>query len=216
MPNKLFLYLVVTLVALFTLSGCAVNTNVNRYSINSSCVRQPCCGSPFTLFVANTTAQPGYDTDQMIYLQCAYELKAFSRNRWVAPPNEMVNPLIAQSLRNTCYFKAVVTAPFAGQSHYRLETKLVKLQQEFFCCPSLVRMVIQATLIETCCREVIGQKVFEVVMVAPKRNPYGGVIAANQATEILLRDIANFVVCSIEQRPALPPPVEKFEQAKTK
>lgn len=203
--NKKTLFLILGF--LFLLSGCsAVDTNVNRYILNSSCYRQPCCSSPFTLFVADTTAVPGFDTDAMIYLQCPFQLKTFSCNRWVAPPNEMLTPMVAQSLRNSCYFKGVTVAPFAGQSNYRLETRLLKLQQEFFCCPSLVRMVVQATLIENCCREVIGQRVFEVVMVAPKANPYGGVLAANHATQDILNQLTDFVICSIQQHPTLPPP----------
>lgn len=197
---------VIIFIVLFCLSGCAVNTNVNRYALNNACIRPQCCNCGFTLFVADTSAQPGYDTDQIIYLQCPYELKGFSRNRWVAPPNEMLTSLIAQSIRNTCYFKAVVTAPFAGQSHYRLETRLIKLQHEFFCCPSKVRMIIHATVIETCCREVIAQKVFEIVIPAPKNNPYGGVVAANFASNVLLDQISNFVICAIQRCPALPPP----------
>ncbi len=189
-----------------TLSGCAVDTCVNRYALNNLCIRQPCCGSCFTVFVADTTAAAGYDTDQIIYLKCPYELKAYSRNRWVAPPNEMLTSLVAQSLRNTCYFKAVTTAPYVGQSQYRIETKLLKLQHEFFCCPSQVRMVIQVVIIENCCREVIGEKVCEIVLPAPQNNPYGGVIAANHATSMLLNEIANFVICSIQRCPSLPPP----------
>jgi cholesterol transport system auxiliary component len=188
------------------LSGCAVDTNVNRYALNNLCIRQPCCGSCFTVFVAETTAAAGYDSDQIIYLKCPYELKSFSRNRWVAPPNEMLTSLVAQSLRNTCCFKAVTTAPYVGQSQYRIETKLLKLQHEFFCCPSQVRMVIQVVIIENCCREVVAEKVCEIVLPAPRNNPYGGVIAANHATSMLLNEIAHFVICSIQRCPSLPPP----------
>lgn len=167
------------------------------------CIRQHGCGSCYTLFVADTTAQAGYDSDQLIYTQCPYQLKAYSRNRWVAPPQEMLSTLIAQSMRNTCYFKAVVTAPYAGLNHFRLETKLVKLQQEFYECPSRVRMVLHAVLIETKCRETLGEKVFEVVVLAPQNNPYGGVIAANKATQIIMDQLAQFVICSIERHPAV-------------
>ena len=183
-----------------------VNLNTNRYSLNSVCIRQHCCTTGQTIFVADPTAQPGYDTDQIVYLECPYQLKAYSRNRWVAPPQEMLASVISQSLRNTCFFKAVVTAPFAGQSHYRLETKLVKLQHEFFCCPSRVRMILHVVLIDTCCREVLGERVFETVVIAPKNNPYSGVIAANRATKILLEQMSNYIVCTIQAHPTLPMP----------
>jgi cholesterol transport system auxiliary component len=207
--NKFCLAIVGLLVSV-VLNGCAVNLNANKYALNGVCIKQHCCKSGATIFVMEPTVQPGYDTDQIIYMQCPYELKAYSRNRWIAPPHEMLTSLIEQSLRNTCFFKAVVTAPFAGQSNYRLETRLIKLQQEYFCCPSRVRMVLHVVLIETCCREIIAEKVFETVVIAPKNNPYSGVIAANKATQILLEQMSNFVVCNILAHPTLPPP-RKFQ-----
>lgn len=188
------------------LMGCAVNLNSNRYILNSMCIKPTHCCSCYTIMVAEPTVQPGYDTDQIIYLECPYELKAFSRNRWVAPPNTMLTSLIAQSLRNTSYFKAVVTAPYAGQTQYRLETRLLKLQQEFFCRPSRVRMTMQALLIDTNCHQAVCERVFEVVVIAPKNNPYGGVVAANSATACILEQITDFVIYSIQSHPSIPPP----------
>lgn len=194
------------IVGLFFFCGCAVNLNVNKYALNSICVHPhggSCC---YTLLVSEPTAQPGYDSDQIIYLKCPYELKAFSKNKWIAPPNEMLTSLISQSLRNTCFFRAVVTPPFSGESQYKLETRLMKLQHEFFFCPSRVRIILHAVLIDTNCHQAIGEKVFEVVVLAPKNNPYGGVIAANKAVRIILEQVAGFVICTIQQHPAIPMP----------
>jgi cholesterol transport system auxiliary component len=193
-------------ILLLGLAGCAVNLNTNRYTLNGLPLRKLYPASCFTIFVAEPTAQPGYDTDQIVYLECPYQLKVYSRNRWVAPPHEMLTSLISQGLRNTCFFKAVVTAPFAGKTNYRLESRLLKLQQEFFCGPSKVRMILQVTLIDTHCREVVGERIFETVVMAPENNPYGGVIAANYATRLILHQVANFVVCTIQSHPCLPIP----------
>jgi cholesterol transport system auxiliary component len=181
-----------------------VNVNTNKYALSGVCIRPHGCCSRCTLFVAEPTAQAGFESDQMIYLECPYQPKAYSKNRWVAPPSEMLTSLIAQSLRNTCYFKAVVTAPFAGEAQYRIETRLIKLQQEFFCCPSRERMTLHAVLLENKCHQAICEKVFEVVIPAPKNNPYGGVVAANRATQIIMEQLANFVICSIQRQPSIP------------
>ena len=187
------------LLLLTALSGCAINLNTNKYALNSLCIRPHCNRSCFTLFIQEPTAQPGYDTDQIVYQNCPYQLKFYSRNRWVAPPHEMLTSLISQSLRNTCFFQAVVTAPFVGDTHYHLESRLIKLQQEFFCCPSKVRMIMHFVLVDTHRHEAIGEKVFEVLVLAPKNNPYSGVIAANKATSIILNQVVDFVICTIQQ-----------------
>jgi|688.fasta_scaffold283090_2 cholesterol transport system auxiliary component len=194
------------LLLLMGIAGCAVNLNVNKYALNSIGVRSQCCGSCHTILVAEPTVQPGYESDQMIYLECPYELKSFSRNKWIAPPHEMLTSLISQSLRNTCFFRAVVTPPFSGETHYKLETKLMKLQHEFFHCPSRVHLVLHAVLVDTNSHQAIGEHVFDVLVLAPKNNPYGGVLAANKAVKIVLSQLADFVICTIQQNPSLPAP----------
>jgi cholesterol transport system auxiliary component len=190
-----------------SLYGCAVNTNVNKYVLNGIYKQSRWCfASCYTLFIAEPSVQPGYETDQMIYLINPYQPKAYAKNKWIAPPNEMLTSLIAQSLRNTHFFRAVVTAPFAGEAQYRLETRLLKLQQEFFCSPSQIRMVLHAVVIDNNCHQAIGERIFEAVVLAPQNNPYGGVIAANKATRLLLGQIANFVICLIRQHPSIPIP----------
>lgn len=187
-------------------SACAVNLNINRYALNSVCIRSNCFGSCYTLLVSEPTVQPGYDTDQIIYTDCPYLLKAYSRNRWVAPPHEMLTSLISQSLRNSCFFRAVVIPPFSGETHYKLETRLMKLQHEFLCRPSRVHVTLHAVVIDTSCHQAIGEKVFDIVVIAPKGNPYSGVLAANKAVKILLEQLTGFVICTIQQHPSLPKP----------
>lgn len=199
MSKKYFFML--SLLFFINITGCAVNLNANKFSLNSICIRPHHAHTCKTILVANTQAQPGYETDQIIYVKCPYELKAFSQNRWVAPPHEMLTSLIAQSLRNTGYFKAVPTSPFAGITNYRLESRLLKLQQEFMCCPSHVRMMLHVLVIDNATNKALGERVFEAVILAPQNNPYSGVLAANLATKEILDQVADFVIATIECHP---------------
>lgn len=207
--SKLKFCLVIWLVLL---AGCAVKVNLNQYMLTGSaaCSRYG-CGSCYTVLLAEPTAQPGYDTDKMLYMKCPYNLMAFSKNKWIAPPHEMLTALLAQSLRNTCYFKAIVTVPFAGEAAYRVDTRLIKLHQEFLCRPSRVILSLQAVVIDSVCHQAIADKVFTIVVNAPVDNPYGGVLAANKAVRILLYRVATFVVCTIQQHPAIPLPSRYFK-----
>jgi cholesterol transport system auxiliary component len=145
-----------------------------------------------SLLVSNPVASPGYQTAAMIYMITPYELKAFANNRWVAPPAQMLLPLLVQAVRNTGYFSAVVSPPFAGITDYHLDTQLLKLQQEFLLPNSVVRLSVQASLISSHTSQVVASRLFEVVVVAQTNNPYGGVLAANQAAAIISNRIAKF------------------------
>jgi cholesterol transport system auxiliary component len=146
-----------------------------------------------TLLVSNTTATPAYQTTDMLYEQHAYELKAFAKNRWIAPPAQMLTPVIAENLRAQAYFKAVVTAPFVGSTDLRLDTQLLSFKQEFLADCSQFKMSLQAVLVNTETRKIIASRRFDAVVQAPENTPYGGVYAANKATAIIMNAVGAFV-----------------------
>lgn len=147
-----------------------------------------------TLLVSSPIASPGYQTSAMVYVLTPYKLSAYANSRWVAEPTQMLMPLFVQVLRQTSHFFAVVSPPFTGITDYRLDTQLLKLQQEFFLPISQVRLIVQASLIKTTTNRIVGTGLFEVIIPAPTNNPYGGVLASNQAANILSRRIAQFCV----------------------
>lgn len=147
-----------------------------------------------TLLVSEPTASAGYESDRMMYRKKRYRLSAFAYHRWTAAPADMLLPLLAQSLRNTNYFRAVVTAPFSGITALRLDTHLLKFEQEFLQSVSQVRMVLQATLVNTTTNKVIASKRFSATVTAQHPTPEAGVIAANSAVSNILQQVAQFSV----------------------
>ena len=147
-----------------------------------------------TILVSVPIAAPGYQSSKMIYVAVPYELNAFANHCWVAPPADLLLPLLSNRLRAAGYFKAVVTPPFSGRVTYQLNTQLLILQQEFMQPESSVRMAVEVTLIRTETGAVVANHVFEAVVPADNNNPYGGVLAANKAAHQLLDKVTLFVV----------------------
>lgn len=145
-----------------------------------------------TLLVSNPSANPGYQSAAMLYMRSPYQLQAYANNRWVAPPAQMIQPLLIQALRNTRYFEAVVSPPFAGIAQYHLDTQVLKLHQEFLVPASQIRFAVQATLINNKTGKVMGSRLFEALIPAPNNDPYSGVLAANRAAEVISKQIARF------------------------
>lgn len=182
---------------LILLSGCGPISMppVSRYAITSSPpIKKMHHRTHKTLLVSTPIASAGYKSNKMIYITIPYRLRSFANNQWIAPPADMLLPLIAESLRKTDYFKAVVTAPFSGVVNYRLDTQLLTLQQEFLHPVSQIRLVLQATLINDINNHVIASRRFQIVVNAPENNPYGGVLAANRAAASLSKQITQFVL----------------------
>ncbi len=184
------------------LGACGITSPVKLSRQSSYTIIGPYLAAPRyskslnTILISQPIANSGYQTSNMIYVDTVYKLKAFAHHRWVAPPTEMLLPLLAERLRSSGYFKAVLTPPFSGITNYRLDTRLLVLQQEFLRPISLVRLSIQVTLVSSMTHRVISSRRFQVLVSAPDNNPYSGVLATNKAADIISRRVSNFVIQS--------------------
>jgi len=186
------------------LAGCGLSTpvklaRVSAYTIaNTKSLATPRRSKTrLTLLVAQPVASAGYQSAKMVYVNVPYKLKAYADNVWIAPPADMLMPILSQQLRTKGYFHAVVTSPFSGVANYRLDTQLLVLRQEFFRPISVVRLVMQVSLINNANNRVTASRRFQVLVSAPENNAYSGVLATNKAAAILSRRVANFVINSV-------------------
>jgi cholesterol transport system auxiliary component len=150
-----------------------------------------------SLLVSMPIANPGYTSDKMKYIQTPYRIESFGLNRWVAPPVNMLAPIMAQAVRQTHYFKAVVEPPFSGLTDYDLQTQLVSFEQNFQQPVSRFVLIMQASLINSKTNRVMASRQFDAIIPAPGNNPFSGVLAANKAVAKVSQKIAQFVRVSI-------------------
>lgn len=144
------------------------------------------------LEVSAPRARSGFDTPMMAYTQRPNALEYFAKNRWADTPARMLAPLLAQALERSGGFRAVVLAPSSANAELRLDTELVRLQQDFSARPSRVQFTLRAQLIDLGTRRVLAAAEFDETEPAPSDDPYGGVIAANRALARLLGWLADF------------------------
>jgi cholesterol transport system auxiliary component len=145
-----------------------------------------------TLIVNPPHAAAGFDSPHIMYVREAHKLEYFAHNEWVDPPARMLAPLLVAAIDNTGAFRAVVLAPSVAAGDLRLDTEIIRLQQEFGTQPSRVRFTLRAYLVEDKSRRVLAWREFEAAVPAASENPYGGVVAANGAVQSVLDDLAAF------------------------
>lgn len=188
-------------VSFSTLAGCSLlspvkNEPKNTYIINAvpQYIPQSTQSKPLTLLVAPIQANLAYDSTQIAYTTQPYQISYFVNNHWAETPAQMLQPLIVLTLQKTHYFRAVI--PSTTSSHYDLvlQTQLVQLEQDFLQHPSQVTLVLHAQLINAATNQVIATRQFSVTESAPQDTPYGGVIATNQATAVVLQQLTRFCV----------------------
>ena len=153
--------------------------------------RAPAPGAP-VLVVAVPRAAPGFDSTRMVYLRRTQELEAFAFHEWVDTPARMLAPLLVRSLQASGAYSAVLLAPSAATGALRLETELIRLQQDFGSRPSEVRMTLRAVLMDTATRQVIAWREFDETVTAGTDDPAGGAAAAHQAMQRVLAALSAF------------------------
>lgn len=157
--------------------------------------------SHHSILVTKPEAMAGYQTDQMLYIQKPYELSSFAHSGWVSPPADMLYPLMIESLQRTGYFYAVASGAYADKANYRLDTQLIELQQNFLTKPSCLQLVAKVVLTRIEDNHILGSRLIRQSIPCPSDTPYGGVLAANRATQNFTAQVAKFAVKLISQQP---------------
>jgi cholesterol transport system auxiliary component len=149
-----------------------------------------------TMLVVPPETSPAYDTARMAYTVRAYEIGYFRDNEWAETPAQMLDELLVRTVRELGYFKAVLTSPADTNASYRLQTTIVELLQDHTVKPPILRLALRVQLFGAS-----GQPIAErdIRRHSPllEPTPYAGVIAANDAAALALRDVAQFVLDAI-------------------
>jgi cholesterol transport system auxiliary component len=146
-----------------------------------------------TLLVLIPETVPAYATTQMAYSTQAYQIAYFTKNEWAETPSQMIQPLIVQTLRNTHYFSEVLSPPYFGHHTFGLRIEILELNQDFTSEPAMLKLAMRISLSRDATNQVVATKELSVSQPMSERNPYAGVVAANEAMPKLLRELAKFV-----------------------
>ena len=130
----------------------------------------------------------------MAYIDKPSELSYYTRNRWIAPPAKMLQPLIVQALQQSHRFRAVVQAPFSGKTTYRLDVDLVYVRQNLLTQPHQMEIALQARLVNNSNQNIIASRLIKRSEPILAVTPYSGVLAANQALSNMFAELSRFCV----------------------
>src|ERR1700688_4099623 len=188
---------IVLCVVLF--SDCAllspVKTDTKKYALNDIPLDLPSERTQSaTLLVLVPATEPLYATTQMAYTTQAYQIAYFSQNEWAETPSQMIQPLIVETLRHTHYFSDVLSSPDFGRHTITLRSETLEIKQDFTSERAMLQLTMRFYLSREATNQVIATKELSVHEPMRERNPYAGVVAANEAVAKLLRELARFVV----------------------
>jgi cholesterol transport system auxiliary component len=145
-----------------------------------------------TLIVNRPHAAAGFDSERIIYLRAPHQLEYFAHSQWIDTPARMLAPLIVGTLARSASFGAVVPAPSIAAGDLRLDTDIIRLQQDFSSQPSRVRFTLRVYLVDNSTRQMLAWREFDASVAAESEDSHGGVVAANRAVQTVLEQLAGF------------------------
>ncbi len=150
-----------------------------------------------SILVSQPVPAPAFKSEKMAYTKRPLEIDYFANNQWAGPPAELLTPNIVAALQKTNHFRAVVSAPFTGNTTYILNSQLVQFTRHFNgnnAASSYVTIELRAQIINQHSRTIRASKNFLVEQPVHGATPYDGVTATNQALARLLSQLAQFCV----------------------
>lgn len=152
-----------------------------------------------TLLILPPETSAAYDTTRMAYSVRRYEIAYFRDNEWAETPGQMIGDLLVRTLSELGTFKAVLTSPAAQPATYRLQTTILELLQDHTAGTPVLRLGLRVRLFDRTGQLIADRDIQrDQVLTAP--TPYAGVVAANDATALALRDAAQFVQEAVRGR----------------
>jgi cholesterol transport system auxiliary component len=184
------------------LQGCASllpkapqQTTFYALDADPSSTRAPQTQEGLTLVVNTPRGTSGFDSTKIIYLRVPHQLEYYAYSEWVDTPARMLGPLIVAAFdanMASASLRAMGSASSMALGELRLDTEILRLQQDFSQTPSHVRFTLRATLTDTKARRIIASHEFDDTTVAKSDDTYGGVIAANRAVQRVLVALIQF------------------------
>ena len=153
---------------------------------------------PYALLISKPDAMAGYRTEQMLYVKKPFALEPFAKNTWSNPPADMLYPLLVQRFQDSHAFRAITSSPYADKADYRLDTQLIQLHQNFLSKQSTLQLTAKVTLTRVSDNRVLASRLITENMPCKTNTPYGGVIAANQASRVFVEKTLDFVIRQVQ------------------
>jgi ABC-type uncharacterized transport system auxiliary subunit len=118
------------------------------------------CGTtkPNSIYLKPTTANPPYNTTDMLYSSSSYSINQYSYSVWATSPSNYVQAAINQSLHNSCLFNQIYSSEFNGKAAYQLNSKIINLQQVLGDNTATVNLTINVELVNNQTGAIIARQ----------------------------------------------------------
>lgn len=149
-----------------------------------------------TLLVTPTTASSFYETQDIVYSRAAGMRAYYQFHAWTERPSRTIGELLIGHLERSGSFKTVMRATSGVQGDLILNTQLSEFYYDASTNPGTVRIIMNAELIDSARRALVGRHRFSGVAPSASYDAAGAVRGFNAAVGEILNDVTAWVDAS--------------------
>ena len=166
MKNRLFIIPVI-----FLLTGCfgskAPSVAVKHYMLEYSPARvESRFAADDVIKVERFTGAPEYLSRDMVYRPLPFVREAYRYHRWNAAPVDMIQGLLLRDIRQTGFFKAVLSYEDAGAARYIVEGQLMEFleidEKDLSVASLAIGIMLVDTAKENALEKILFQKIYRL------------------------------------------------------
>jgi cholesterol transport system auxiliary component len=169
---------------------------IHRYTLDHPAAEKVIDPNGPVILVSRIHTRAGLASQRMMYRRSAHGVAYFTRSQWVAPPAEMLGPLVVDSLEASGRFNAVVQPGTPVAAELRLDLELAELYQDFSSQPGTAHLSLRAQLLDMNRRLVLATQQFDYAVSFEPGNAASGVEALNALLEGFLPELDLWVCIS--------------------
>jgi cholesterol transport system auxiliary component len=148
-----------------------------------------------TLSVPMPEASPLYATRRTAYGTQPHQVGYFIESEWALPPAQLIRPLLVETLRRSGRFDDVDAAALP-RGEFILRSELLEFTQDFTSQPAVFRLRMRFALERAGSHRVPATRELSAIEPLRENTARAGAVAANDAMERLLRELAAFAADS--------------------
>ncbi|BCX89670.1 cholesterol transport system auxiliary component [Methylomarinovum tepidoasis] len=151
------------------------------------------------------TAAASLQGVEILYRREGPEVSHYARHRWLAPPAELLDRAVMETLAPHLPYRAVVRPGMPVEADQRLSITLLRLEQIFAADGrSRVHLALQAVWQDARSGRILGSRLFRYHQPA-RPTAEGAAIAAGQALERFFRDLRAWLENHSSSHTSAPP-----------
>ena len=189
MKNSIRGFIYLCIITLFT--ACSfkpTSLEINQYAINFKLKENKFNNTLNELYIEEPSVNKSFNNRSIFYTTKAYQFEEYALNKWINKPSDMIYNNLFEAFEASNIYKTVLKEKRKDDFAYVLKTDVIDIYNSIEENKSFAILKVKFDLEFN--KNIIKTYTYEKKILCKTNDPYGFVIAINQAFEEVVNDLS--------------------------